>query len=284
MRMEDDVQDKIAAAASIDRVTGSADKINLAGASKTFHVRGQVIRALQAVDLSVRREEVVALVGPSGCGKSTILNLVAGLLAPSAGTVLYDGQPVRDLNRRVGYMTQKDTLLPWRRAADNIRVALELGCRPTSRAEADEKVARMMELVGLKGFENHYPSELSGGMRKRTLLGRTLIYEPETLLMDEPFGALDAQLKLVMLDQLQSLTQQRRITVLFVTHDLGEAITLADRVVVFSARPGRIRAIRDIDLPRPRDVFRIRFTDVFARYHEELWDVLKDEVTKGTDI
>jgi NitT/TauT family transport system ATP-binding protein len=163
-------------------------------------------------------------------------------------------------------------------------VALELACRRTSGTEADEKVARMMELVGLKGFENHYPSELSGGMRKRTLLGRTLIYEPETLLMDEPFGALDAQLKLVMLDQLQSLTQQRRITVLFVTHDLGEAITLADRVVVFSARPGRIRAIRDIDLPRPRDVFRIRFTDVFARHHEALWDVLKDEVTKGTDI
>jgi NitT/TauT family transport system ATP-binding protein len=284
MRMRRDVQDEIAAAASIHQAVGMTDKMSLEGASKTFHVRGQVIRALQAIDLSVRREEFVALVGPSGCGKSTILNLVAGLLAPSAGTVLYDGQPVRDLNRRVGYMTQKDTLLPWRRAADNIRVALELGCRPTSRAEADEKVARMMDLVGLKGFENHYPSELSGGMRKRTLLGRTLIYEPETLLMDEPFGALDAQLKLVMLDQLQALTQQRRITVLFVTHDLGEAITLADRVVVFSARPGRIRAIRDIDLPRPRDVFRIRFTDVFARYHEELWDVLKDEVTKGTDI
>ena len=278
------MQDEIAATASTSRTVGMTDKISLEGTSKTFHVRGQVIRALQAIDLSVRREEFVALVGPSGCGKSTILNLVAGLLAPSTGTVIYDGQPVRDLNRRVGYMTQKDTLLPWRRAADNIRVALELGCRPTSRAEADVKVARMMELVGLKGFENHYPSELSGGMRKRTLLGRTLIYEPETLLMDEPFGALDAQLKLVMLDQLQSLTQQRRITVLFVTHDLGEAITLADRVVVFSARPGRIRAIRDIDLPRPRDVFRIRFTDVFARYHEELWDVLKDEVTKGTDI
>jgi len=282
--MDHDVQDEIATTAAIDRAAGTTDKIRLHRASKTFHVRGQVIRALQPIDLSVQREEFVALVGPSGCGKSTILNLIAGLLPTSTGTVLYDGQPVRDLNRHVGYMTQKDTLLPWRRAADNIRVALELKCRPTSRSEADEKVARMMELVGLKGFENHYPSELSGGMRKRTLLGRTLIYEPETLLMDEPFGALDAQLKLVMLDQLQALTQQRRMTVVFVTHDLGEAITLADRVVVFSARPGRIRALRDIGLPRPRDVFRIRFTDVFARYHEDLWDVLKDEVTKGTDI
>lgn len=282
--MDDPLQKHSATSVATDRATAGADKIRLEGAAKTFHVRGQVIRALAPVDLAVRNEEFVALVGPSGCGKSTILNLIAGLLPPSAGTVLYDGQPVRDLNRRVGYMTQKDTLLPWRRTADNIRVALELKCRPTSRSEADDRVARMMELVGLKGFENHYPSELSGGMRKRTLLARTLIYEPQTLLMDEPFGALDAQLKLVMLDQLQALTQQRRMTVLFVTHDLGEAITLADRVVVFSARPGRIRTVRDIDLPRPRDVFRIRFTDVFARYHEELWDVLKDEVTKGTDI
>jgi NitT/TauT family transport system ATP-binding protein len=281
--MDRKVED-LAIATSSAPCAGSTHKIRLDGATKTFHVRGQTIRALAPVDLGVRSEEFVALVGPSGCGKSTILNLIAGLLPPSAGTVLYDDQPVRDLNRRVGYMTQKDTLLPWRRTADNIRVALELRCRPTSRAEADERVARMMQLVGLKGFENHYPSELSGGMRKRTLLGRTLIYEPETLLMDEPFGALDAQLKLVMLDQLQTLTQQRRMTVLFVTHDLGEAISLADRVVVFSARPGRIRAVREIDLPRPRDVFRIRFTDVFARYHEELWDVLKDEVSKGTDI
>ena len=262
----------------------SREKIRITGAAKTFHVRGQEIKALAPVDLTVHAEEFVALVGPSGCGKSTILNLVAGLLQPNAGTVAYDGETVRDLNRRVGYMTQKDTLLPWRRTADNIRIALELRCRPTSRAEADDKVARIVELVGLKGFENHYPGELSGGMRKRALLARTLIYEPETLLMDEPFGALDAQLKLVMLDQLQTLTQQRRMTVLFVTHDLGEAISLADRVVIFSARPGRIRAIRDIRLPRPRDVFKIRFTSDFARLHEELWDELKDEVAKGTSI
>jgi NitT/TauT family transport system ATP-binding protein len=259
-------------------------QIELRGASKTFHVRGQVIRALDPMDLAVEREEFVALVGPSGCGKSTVLNMTAGLLAPSEGQILYGGVPVRDLNRLVGYMTQKDTLLPWRRTADNIRVALELACRATPKAEADERVARMMELVGLKGFENHFPNELSGGMRKRTLLARTLIYEPETLLMDEPFGALDAQLKLVMLDQLQELTQQRRMTVLFVTHDLGEAIALADKVVVFSARPGRIRAVRRIDLPRPRDVFKIRFTPEFAHYHEELWDVLKDEVSQGTDM
>jgi NitT/TauT family transport system ATP-binding protein len=259
-------------------------KILLAGASKTFHVRGQVIRALQPTDLQIRKQEFVALVGPSGCGKSTILNLVAGLLGPTEGDVLYDGVAVTGPNRRVGYMTQKDTLLPWRTTVDNIRIALELKCRATPRSEIADKVKQLIELVSLTGFERHYPAELSGGMRKRVALARTLIYEPETLLMDEPFGALDAQLKLIMLDQLQTLTQQRKMTVVFVTHDLGEAITLADRVVIFSARPGRIRTIRDVPLARPRDVFKVRFTDAFARFHEELWDVLKDEVAKGSDV
>jgi NitT/TauT family transport system ATP-binding protein len=259
------------------------EKIKLAGVGKCFHARGQEIRALQPVELSIRPKEFVALVGPSGCGKSTILNLVAGLLQPTEGQVFYDDELVSGINRRVGYMTQKDTLLPWRSAADNIRIALELKCRAMPRKEAAHKVAQMVELVGLKGFEHHFPGELSGGMRKRVALARTLIYEPETLLMDEPFGALDAQLRLLMLNELQHLTRLRRMTVIFVTHDLGEAITLADRVVVFSARPGRIRTIRDIPLPRPRDVFKIRFSDQFARLHEELWDELKDEVAKGTE-
>ncbi len=261
-----------------------SSKMSLEAVSKTFHVRGQVIEALQPTDLDIRKQEFVALVGPSGCGKSTILNLVAGLLRPTSGRVLYDGEEVTGSNQRVGYMTQKDTLLPWRTAADNIRIALELKCRASSRSEANDKVRQLIELVNLKGFENHYPAELSGGMRKRVALARTLIYEPETLLMDEPFGALDAQLKLIMLSQLQTLTQQRKMTVIFVTHDLGEAISLADRVVIFSARPGHIRTIRDVPLARPRDVFKVRFTETFARFHEELWDVLKDEVAKGSDV
>jgi NitT/TauT family transport system ATP-binding protein len=261
-----------------------APKINLEQVGKRFVTRDREVEALQPIDLAVVDHEFVALVGPSGCGKSTILNLIAGLLPPSAGVVSYDGVAVSALNRQVGYMTQKDTLLPWRTAADNIRIALELKCRGVPRAEADERVAQIIRLVGLTGFERHYPAELSGGMRKRVALARTLIYEPETLLMDEPFGALDAQLKLLMLDQLQGLTRQRRMTVVFVTHDLGEAITLADRVVVFSARPGRIRTIRTVELPRPRDVFRIRFTEDFAHLHEALWDELKDEVTRGTDV
>ncbi|MBV8169035.1 MAG: ABC transporter ATP-binding protein [Alphaproteobacteria bacterium] len=256
----------------------------MAGAAKNFQVRGQTIRALQPVDIEVQPHEFVALVGPSGCGKSTALNLIAGLLRPTRGQVLYEGAPVEGLNLRVGYMTQKDTLLPWRTASDNIALALELQCRSVPRGEARDRVAQMIELVGLKGFERHYPAELSGGMRKRVALARTLIYEPECLLMDEPFGALDAQLKLLMQDQLQQLVQQRRMTVVFVTHDLGEAIALADRVLVFSARPGRIRAARDIQIPRPRDVFRMRFTEGFGKLHEALWDELKDEVAKGTDV
>jgi NitT/TauT family transport system ATP-binding protein len=141
----------------------------------------------------------------------------------------------------------------------------------------------MIELVGLKGFENHYPGELSGGMRRRVALARMLIYNPETLLMDEPFGALDAQLKLVMHDEIQRIVGMGQKTVLFVTHDLGEAIALADRVVVFSSRPGRVKTIRAVDLPRPRDVFRIRFASRFTELHEELWDQLKDEVHRGAN-
>jgi len=259
-------------------------KIDLHGVGKRFVTRDREVEALQPIDLMIQDHEFVALVGPSGCGKSTILNMIAGLLPPSAGVVSYDGVAIGGLNRAVGYMTQKDTLLPWRTAADNVRIALELKCRAMPQAEANERVAQMLTLVGLTGFEKHYPAELSGGMRKRVALARTLIYEPETLLMDEPFGALDAQLKLLMIDQLQELTRQRRMTVVFVTHDLGEAITLADRVVVFSARPGRIRAIRSIGLPRPRDVFRICFTEEFAHLHESLWDELKDEVTRGTEV
>ncbi|HEX3994738.1 MAG TPA: ATP-binding cassette domain-containing protein, partial [Acetobacteraceae bacterium] len=191
---------------------GTVARLRLAGASKRFAIHGGEVEALRPVDLTVQKQEFVALVGPSGCGKSTILNLAAGLLRPTDGTVFYDEQPVTTINRSVGYMTQKDTLLPWRHTADNIRMALELKCRAMPRDEAASRVEQIIELIGLKGFERHFPAQLSGGMRKRVALARTLIYEPETLLMDEPFGALDAQLKLLMLHELQKLTQLRRMT------------------------------------------------------------------------
>jgi NitT/TauT family transport system ATP-binding protein len=258
-------------------------KIALEGASKEFTGRGETVLALQPTSIEIAREQFVALVGPSGCGKSTVLNMIAGLQPPTAGRVVYDGKPVNGPNRQVGYMTQKDTLLPWRSVADNIGLALELKIRSVSGGERDRRVAQMIELVGLKGFERHYPGELSGGMRKRVALARSLIYEPETLLMDEPFAALDAQLRLVMHDELLRLTRLRRMTVVFVTHDLGEAITLADRVIVFTGRPGRVKALREISLAHPRDAFRVRFSEQFARLHEELWNELKDEVAKGTE-
>ncbi len=261
----------------------TGELIKLEGISKSFQRGSSAIMALSPTDLSVKHGDFVALVGPSGCGKSTVLNMVAGLLRPSEGRLSYGGQAVNDLNLRVGYMTQKDTLLPWRTVTDNIGSPLELACRKTSKSERLEKIRQMIELVGLKGFENHYPGELSGGMRRRVALARMLIYNPETLLMDEPFGALDAQLKLVMHDEIQRIVGMGQKTVLFVTHDLGEAIALADRVVVFSSRPGRVKTIRAVDLPRPRDVFRIRFAPRFTELHEELWDQLKDEVHRGVN-
>jgi NitT/TauT family transport system ATP-binding protein len=255
--------------------------IELAGVTKRFSVRGVTAEALGEIRLKVPAERFTALVGPSGCGKSTVLNMVAGLVEPTTGAVLYDGTAVGRPNRRVGYMTQKDTLLPWRTIADNIGIPLELACRAMPKGERREQVARMMELVGLAGFERHYPRELSGGMRRRAALARMLIYEPETLLLDEPFGALDAQLKLVMQQELARLTQTRKMTVMFVTHDLPEAIALADEVAVFTKRPGRIRTLCPIDLPRPRDVVSVRFTPQFATYHDLLWNELKQEFAEG---
>jgi NitT/TauT family transport system ATP-binding protein len=180
-------------------------------------------------------------------------------------------------------MTQKDTLLPWRTVEDNIGIALELSCRYESKGERRTRVDQLVEMVGLKGFGRHYPAELSGGMRKRTALARMMIYEPETLLLDEPFGALDAQLKLIMQQELLRLTQLQRMAVVFVTHDLTEAITLADTVLVFTGRPGRIRAARDIPLPRPRDVQQMRLLPEFTALYEDLWNELKDEVEKRVD-
>jgi NitT/TauT family transport system ATP-binding protein len=175
-------------------------------------------------------------------------------------------------------MTQKDTLLPWRNVADNIGIALELRAHDCSEAERRRKVGEIIELVGLGGFDRHFPAELSGGMRKRAALARMLIYEPETMLLDEPFGALDAQLKIVMHQELLRLARLRGMTVVFVTHDLSEAITLSDRVVVFTGRPGRVRSVHDVPLGRERDVVTAQFEPGFAALYQELWRELKPEL------
>ncbi|HEX3882614.1 MAG TPA: ABC transporter ATP-binding protein [Stellaceae bacterium] len=255
----------------------SETAIEFRGVSKHFLKDETVVPVLSDVTLSVGTGQFVALVGPSGCGKSTLLNLVSGLVRPSAGTVLYQGDPVKTVNSRVGYVTQRDNLVPWRTVLANLELPLELRGVPRP-----ERIARARELVaqvGLAGFENHYPSELSGGMRKRVSLARAFIYGAKTLLMDEPFGALDAQLKLLIEAELMRLWQASRQTILYVTHDLHEAIVLADWVIVFSARPARIRAIQPIDIPRPRDLTETRFLPEFRHLHETLWELLRPEAS-----
>lgn len=253
--------------------------IRVEAVSQVFVTAGRPVRALDRVSFAVEPGEFLAVVGPSGCGKSTLLHLIAGLLRPTAGAVYYRGERVDGLNTRVGYMTQKDHLLPWRSVQDNIGIALEI--RGVPRAERARRVQRYVELMGLAGFERHHPHELSGGMRKRVLLARTLIYDPETILMDEPFGSLDAQLRLVLGAELLRLWERSGKTIVFVTHDLAEAIALADRVVVFSARPGRIKAVEPVLLPRPRDIARDRFTAAFGALHGRLWSLLQDDVVRG---
>jgi NitT/TauT family transport system ATP-binding protein len=250
--------------------------------ARRFVTRAGMVTACEHVDLTVQRGEFLAIVGPSGCGKSTLLNMAAGLLRPSAGAVFYQGAPVPDPNTAVGYLTQRDTLLPWRTTEDNVALALELKGVP--RAERMARAHDWLTRVGLAGFERSFPAQLSGGMRRRACLARTLAYEPETILMDEPFGALDAQLRLVMHDELLKLWAATRKTIVFVTHDLSEAITLADRVAVFSARPGRIRAIEPVDLLRPRDVFRIRFDPAFGALHDRLWSYLESSVRSDVKV
>ena len=250
--------------------------IEIVGAGKTFHSGRGATVALTPVNLTVADGEFVSLIGPSGCGKSTLLNMIAGIIPASGGSIMHDGRVVDGPNTATGYMTQQDSLLPWRSAAQNI--ALPLVIRGMPQAEIDARVEQMLALVGLKNFAGHYPSELSGGMRKRVALAQCLAYKPGTLLLDEPFGALDAQLKLLMQAELMRIWEADRKTIVFVTHDLAEAITLSDRVAVFSSRPGRIKEVRTIALPRPRDPLKIQFDGEYRELHQSLWDALAPEI------
>lgn len=236
--------------------------------------------AVEGVNLSVAEGEFVSLVGPTGCGKSTLLNVAAGLLPPSRGEVLLEGRPLEGLNPAAGYLFQQDAILPWKTALDN--VALPLVFRGIPWKEARERAQIWLEKVGLGRFPHHYPHQLSGGMRKRVGLAQVLIAGPKLLLMDEPFSALDVQTRQLMENELLKLWQENRKTVVFVTHDLEEAIALADRVVVMSAGP-RSRPIGDfsIPLPRPRDVAEIRLTPEFLRLHREIWELLRGEVMRA---
>jgi NitT/TauT family transport system ATP-binding protein len=249
--------------------------IELQGIGKTFGRGAGQVHAVTDVNLHIAPQSIVALIGPSGCGKSTLLNMVAGLYRPSAGRVVYEGQQVFDVNTDVGYMTQKDNLLPWRNVLDNVALPLELV--GLSRGERHQRARGIIGQVGLDGFEDKFPSSLSGGMRKRAALARMLLYEPRTLLLDEPFAALDAQLRLVMHDLLLRLWSTQRQSIVLVTHDLVEAITLADRVIVFTKRPATVALDQTISIPRPRDVREVRFTKQFRDIYDSIWDRLRQE-------
>ena len=230
--------------------------------------------------LSVAPGEFVSVVGPTGCGKSTLLNIAAGLLAPSSGVVESFGESVNGVNKRSGYMFQGEALLPWRSALDNVVAGLEFA--GVERAQACEQGREWMKRVGLSGFEDRFPHQMSGGMRKRTMLAQTLIRDPDLILMDEPFSALDIQTRQLMENEVLELWMAKRKAVLFITHDLDEAIAMSDRVVVLSAGPGT-HPIGEfvIDLPRPRDVAEVRMQPRFVELHGAIWAVLRDEVLKG---
>ncbi|HET7342642.1 MAG TPA: ABC transporter ATP-binding protein [Methylomirabilota bacterium] len=247
--------------------------------AKTFREDGREVAAVEGVSFEVLDKEFVAIVGPSGCGKSTILNMIGGLVTPGAGAVEIDGVRVAGrVPAGVGYVFQKDTVFPWRTVARNIAVGLEY--RGLPRAEQERRVRDAIALAGLRGFEDAFPATLSGGMRQRVALMRTLVVEPEILLMDEPFGALDTHTKLNLHAELLALWEARHQTVVFVTHDLSEAITLADRIVVMTRRPGRVKLVHDVKLPRPRDVIKLRETDEYGHEYGRLWHVLGEELAE----
>jgi NitT/TauT family transport system ATP-binding protein len=245
--------------------------------TKTFRDGVREVAAVHGVSFEVFDKEFVAIVGPSGCGKSTILNMIGGLVAPSAGRVDIDGVRVTGtVPAKVGYVFQKDTVFPWRTVARNIALGLEY--RGVPRAALERRVREAIALAGLGGFEEAFPATLSGGMRQRVALMRTLVVEPEILLMDEPFGALDTHTKIGLHAELLALWEARHQTVVFVTHDLSEAITLADRVVVMTRRPGRVKLVHEVNLPRPRDVIKLRETDEYGHEYGRLWHVLGEEL------
>src|SRR3984885_3675262 len=236
--------------------------------------------AVEQARLSVADGDFVAIVGPTGCGKSTLLNLAAGLLRPISGGVRIFDVPLAGLNRDAGYLFQADALFPWKTAIDNVALGLEISGTP--RAQALERAQAWLTSVGLGAFGGRYPHMLSGGQRKRVGLAQVLIRDPRILLMDEPFGPLDAQTRQIMGNLLLDLWTADRKAVLFVTHDLEEAIGLSDRVVIMSAGPSA-RIIGDwrVPLPRPRDITEVRLDKAFHDLHREIWDALKDEVMKG---
>jgi len=256
---------------------GPPPAIELRGVTKRFRTpKGEVHTALRDLDLTIAPGEFCAVVGPTGCGKSTSLTLVSGLEPATAGAVLVHGTPTSGITPDVGFMFQTDAVLPWKSVLGNVSAGPMF--RGAARRSAHARARDWLRRVGLTGFEDRYPHQLSGGMRKRVALAQSLINEPRILLMDEPFSALDAQTRVIMSGELLGIWEQTRPAVVFVTHDLEEAIALADRVVVMTAGPATVKAVFDVELPRPRTAHDIRFTPEFTRIYTDIWSALRDEV------
>jgi NitT/TauT family transport system ATP-binding protein len=252
--------------------------LRLIGIGKRYETPEGELVALRDISLDVHQGELISIIGPSGCGKTTLFNIAGGLLAPSEGEVMYMGAAQRPQRRTIGMVFQEDSALPWRTTLENVAFPLEVAGVP--RNERLDRARRALSLVGLEGFENHYPSTLSGGMRQRTVLARTLVSEPTILLMDEPFAALDSQTRLLVGDKVSQIQQALAQTTLLITHDLNEAVQLSDRVVVMTSRPGRVRRIIEVDLPRPRSS-KIVGSERFAHLVGMIWNDLREEAALG---
>jgi NitT/TauT family transport system ATP-binding protein len=242
--------------------------------SKTYATGDGTVEAMQDISLEVGEGEFVSIVGPSGCGKSTLMEIVGGLIEPTGGDVTVAGNPVRGTDPSIGIVFQQESAFPWRTVAENARFGLEM--TGVAKDEAGTRAQEMLELVGLGGFEDRYPSELSGGMRQRVAIARTLVMNPQIILMDEPFGALDEQTRLILGEELLRIQAATKATILFITHSFDEALLLSDRIVVMTARPGRVKKIVENPLPRPRDSTIVSDPE-FGRLSGELWESLREE-------
>lgn len=253
------------------------------GVKKNFAKGRTSLTVLDNMTLQTEENELTCIVGPSGCGKSTLLNLVAGLSPVDGGRVEFRGRPVTSVNTDIGYITQDSNLLPWFTVLENIQLPLNI--RNVGKTSAKRRALALdwIAQVGLQGFENHYPHQLSGGMQKRVSIARTLVYDPDVILMDEPFGPLDAITKMVLQNLLLSLWQERQKTIIYVTHDLTEAITLGDRVVIMTKRPGMVKAVLPVRMARPRDAFSLSETPEYATIHRQFWELMRPEVIEADE-
>jgi NitT/TauT family transport system ATP-binding protein len=263
-----------------DSQAGDNQVIQIENVSKLFRTPSDAtISALEEISLTIPYGEFVTVVGPSGCGKSTLLKLIAGFFAPSSGRILFQGDEVRGLNTKTGYVPQESKLFPWLTVEENVGFGLDSKRYP--RADRERQINHFIKLAGLAGFEKYYPAQLSGGMSKRASIIRALAYEPPVILMDEPFGPLDAQTRMVLQDELLKIWEQKRQTIVFVTHDLVEAVALADRVVVMTHRPGKIKDIINVTMARPRNIFEIHRQEGFDEAYGRLWNIFRHELTTG---